>query len=297
MHRMIRTPTRPVDEIVEDAAEIVDLTLDNPALDDVLALTDSAKIPLRLTVDERIRARHIAVRRSEGHRRLRRLVYATVITLSVGAVWFVLRSPLLAVSHISATGSTHAGAAGLALAAGITPDQAMIDVDVAAAANKLVALPWIKYAKVERNWPNGVALTVVERQPAAQVVLANQAYVFDTDGVLLDTAVPDLRLTTVEGITPPSAKGKALSPADTAIVRFAAGIPFSVRAMLGIDALVAVPDAGLQLRLHGGVVVRLGTPDQPRAKVLSLAAVLKTPAGSAAKTIDVSVPALPVASA
>jgi len=62
--------------------------------------------------------------------------------------------------------------------------------DLGAMVARLRAHPWIKDACVRRELPDGLALTLVEREPAAVAVAGGARYLVDTEGVVL-ARVPD----------------------------------------------------------------------------------------------------------
>jgi cell division protein FtsQ len=49
----------------------------------------------------------------------------------------------------------------------------------------LTAIDWVRDATVARLWPNRMAVTIVERQPVAFVVLPRETALVDADGVIL----------------------------------------------------------------------------------------------------------------
>lgn len=76
------------------------------------------------------------------------------------------------------------------VAAVFEPDsgQSLASVDVAERRQQLLAIPWVKEARVSKVWPNAVRVAVRERAPVALVPLAGGEAVrmIDADGVLLE---------------------------------------------------------------------------------------------------------------
>jgi cell division protein FtsQ len=143
----------------------------------------------------------------------------------------------------------------IAAAAAIAPGTGLFDVDLAAARERVAALPWVARARVSRQWPAGVAVTVTERQAAAR--WGGTALV-DADGVVF---------------TPTAAEIPAGLPQLSGPVARAAEVERVYR-----DLSAALKDgpfvpAGLDLSsrgewtLHtsGGIELRLG--DQPAARL------------------------------
>ncbi|MFL6114221.1 MAG: cell division protein FtsQ/DivIB [Catenulispora sp.] len=74
-------------------------------------------------------------------------------------------------------------------AAAIPAHQPVAAVDTEAAKRRLLAIPRVKQAWVERSLPHTVAITVVERVPAAALPNPDGSFaVVDADGVAFDTA-------------------------------------------------------------------------------------------------------------
>lgn len=76
------------------------------------------------------------------------------------------------------------------VAAVFEPDngQSLASVDVSQRREQLLAIPWVKEARVSKIWPNAVRVVVRERAPVALVLLAGSESVrmIDADGVLLE---------------------------------------------------------------------------------------------------------------
>lgn len=76
------------------------------------------------------------------------------------------------------------------VAAVFEPDngQSLASVDVSERREQLLAIQWVKEARVSKIWPNAVRVAVREREPVALVPLAggDAVRMIDTDGVLLE---------------------------------------------------------------------------------------------------------------
>lgn len=139
----------------------------------------------RPRMDPRIARRRVEVRREEGRRRLRILsgcaVAAIVVCLLVGSLW----TPIFKVRHVrvdlgtSSTGQATPGGIPLSTqqviaAAGMAKRPLMIDVDGAAVARRLDAVPSLGEARVSVHWPGTVTITALERRPVAAVAAPQQ---------------------------------------------------------------------------------------------------------------------------
>src|SRR5262245_46042692 len=122
-----------------------------------------------VVVDPRMRSRRISVRRGEGRRRLK-WVALVVAVLALGVVAVAAtRSPLLDVDQVTVAGTGHTPEQAVLQAAGIRHGDALVGVDLGAAAHRVEELPWVDRAKVSRDWPSTVHIQVTERTVAAIV--------------------------------------------------------------------------------------------------------------------------------
>ena len=67
----------------------------------------------------------------------------------------------------------------------------MFGLPVDGARSRLMALPQVKSVSIERNWPDGVTITIEERQPAAFWSIGGRDYVVSADGIVLGGGAPD----------------------------------------------------------------------------------------------------------
>ncbi len=149
------------------------------------------------SIDPRIKARRIAVKRAEGRRRLRLVL--VLVGLVVGAVvaWVAGRSPLFDVDHFEVNGlSLHSSAAVIGSIA-VENGTPLIDVDLGEVGAQIEMLPWVKEARVARQWPGTLRIDVVERVPVALIPSGEGIYgLLDESGVVMAEATlgsaPDL---------------------------------------------------------------------------------------------------------
>lgn len=247
----------------------------------------------RAPLDPRIRQRRIAVTRSQARRRLRALLAVVGSAALIAAGWGATRSPLLDVDRVVVEGAARSGEPSVVAAAGIPRGAAMVDVDEAAAARRVAALPWVLRASARRAWPSTVRVRVVER--VAVAVTSDDAggwAVLDVSGRVLERA-PEAPagLVALEGVPAAGPAGTRLAPG--------AGPPLLVASALGpqlgprVAAVVGGPE-GVELRLRPGGVVRLGPPDALEEKLRSARTVLATVEPRTVATLDVRDPATPV---
>ncbi len=125
---------------------------------------------------------------------------------------------------------------------------AILRLDSAAAREKLEALPWVKQATVQRRLPGIVYISLIERQPMALWQLRGDLRVIDQDGEVIPGAeakrFADLPLVVGEGAPEHTAALLAMLASDPALNAL-------------VDAAVRVSDRRWNLRLRGGIDVRL----------------------------------------
>ncbi len=246
-----------------------------------------------VAMDPRIEARRREVQREQDRIRVRRLIVAAaVVTVVIGAI-VATRSPLLDVDRLEVVGAARTSLEEVISASGIEPGDPMLEVDLAAARARVAALPWVESVRTERDWPGGVRFIVTERQPVAQVAVAEGWAVVDAEGRVLEVRPqPAAGLTAVEGAGGSSRPGGWLASDALEVVAVAGSLEPAVA-----DRVIAVGRAetgGLYLDLNNNATVRVGTTEDLAAKLLSVRTVLEQVALECLAVLDVRVPSVPV---
>lgn len=212
-----------------------------------------------------------ARRRQLRRRRLGRLAVAAGVLALVGALaWVVLASPLLAVRTVVVAGNARATAGLVELTADVPTGRPLARVDVAAAEQRVEALPVVADATVVRDWPHTVRVVVTERSARA---------------VARGGTGSGWRLVDAEGV---DFAGVAERPAGLPLLDLdlAAADPSRVRAAMAVVAAlpatvarsVTTVRAGspddVTLVLRGGAVIRWGSAERAADKVAVLRALL-----------------------
>ena len=250
-------------------------------------------------IDPRFRRRLIEVRRHEGRRRLRLLAGATACAAVLGAAWGASRSPLLDVDHVRLTGAAHTRPSRIIQTAGSLPGRPMVDLDEAAAAQRIERLPWVADARVRRRWPNTVSIEVRERAPAASVPAAGGGWALVDDRGRVLEPVPNAPADrpALEGVPPVGAPGTLVPAGARGALAVARALTPALR--LRVGAVVRAPDGELRLRLRADGVVRLGDTGGLEPKLVAAEAVLGDldthgVDGHGVAVLDVRVPDTPV---
>ncbi|NUP53828.1 MAG: FtsQ-type POTRA domain-containing protein [Catenulispora sp.] len=183
-------------------------------------------------------------------------------------------------------------------AAAIPSHQAVAAVDTQAAKDRLMKLPRVKSAWVERSLPHTVAITIVERVAAAALPDPDGSFtVVDADGVAFDTAAtqaavpPHVPVIHLEQFADPRPKDRAATVAGALAALRA--LPEGLRAQ--VLTVSATGPYAITLTLTGSgpkpqpVTVAWGGPEQPDLKARILVALI----GRGAEHYDVSAPDAP----
>jgi cell division protein FtsQ len=168
---------------------------------------------------------------------------------------------------------------------------AMVWLDTGVAVSRIDALPWIRAAHVEREWPGTVTITVTERTAVGWVDTGAGPALVDGSGRVLErveTAPTDLPQIASPKLVPPV--GATIEPVVGAHV--AARLQGLARA--GTRTITLSP-TGVVLGLVNGPDIRLGEPTAVMLKVRASLAVLTALDGEPVAYIDASVPSNPVA--
>lgn len=292
--------------------------------------TDEREVAVRPRMDPRFAERWVQVRREEGKRRLKFLVAATAILsaglLAVGSLY----TPLLKVRHVRVTVHGSLSARQVRTLAGLAHYKLMVDVDAGAIASRLDDVPQLGEARVRREWPGTVAVTVSVRTPIAIMFLASGewAAVDATGRVLEEKTGPAPALPIMQGLPDPPAPGQwldgslgpdaapGLPPAaqvDMAAASDSTTVPQGATAALA--AIVALPaslrrdvisvtvGAGGSLSMTvisanqtgGSIAVSFGDASLLAQKLEALSTLLTQADLSGVASIDLSVPDRPAA--
>lgn len=246
-------------------------------------------------VDPRIQERIRNLARLRARRRLRVVVAMVLAAILAVTAWLVLHSSAFSARVVVVHGAVGGRAAAVLRAAGLQRHPPLLDVDPAAAATAVEALPWVLRANVVRHWPDGVSVTVTTRVPVAQMAVGGGAAVLDRTGrVLSRSPAPVPGLPMVSAPVQPGAPGSWVAVAAEPGLIVASTVPPAFRAQV---ARVVVDAQGhVQLDLTTPVSVDVGSDTQLHQKYEDVAALLAGAPLAAGDIIDVTVPDAPTIS-
>ena len=115
---------------------------------------------------------------------------AVVLSLaSLAGLLVLLNSSLLEIQTIEVEGAEVVSAASVRQLVGLKGEHVMLaDLDQARA--RVAALPMIKDVTVERNWPNGIKVVIMERRPWGRWRANDTVWAIDSEGVILEGVPP-----------------------------------------------------------------------------------------------------------
>lgn len=236
----------------------------------------------------RFRLRRIAVRREEGRRRLR---WFTVLGLAVAVVIIVLlllTSPLLSVRQVDVEGVVYANPELIASIVDSIDGEPILTVDLDAAENKLLMIPWVRQARVSMHLPSRVTIEVVERSPIAffrSVDGFNR--VIDRDGRVLDVIEGDpVDFTPIIGTGPNLSAGQNTEQPFLGAAELINALPSELRARL--LTVTVSPEGEVSLALTNDVEVLFGRPDDFQVKLVGVVNEIKRQGSRRYAIIDVS---------
>lgn len=216
-------------------------------------------------------------------RGLKVLVWSALLSVvAVGVGLLLYFTPIMSVRDIVVIGLEAIPQDEVRGAAAVVPGTPLLRVDTDAVAERVATIRRVASARVQREYPSSLRITVVERVPVVVKDYPDGPHLFDRDGVDFAIAPPPPDLPYLETATPgPN------DPATEAALQVMLALPPGVAAQVGRIAAPSV--ASITLTLVDGRVVVWGTTDRTDEKALKLAALLTQPG----RTYDVSSPDLP----
>lgn len=245
-----------------------------------------------VAVDPRMKARRVAVLRAQGRRRLHILVALAAVALVAGLGYGVSRTQLMDVDRISVTGGG-ARAAEVLESTGLSTGMPMLPLDMGAAERSVASLPWVRSARVWRDWPGTVRITVEPRVPVAEVPAAGgRTVLIDAHGYAVDWAPEVAEPGGLARVAVPfSGRLGDIHTAADGPLAVVAAMPDDLRAW--VSAVTLDPGSGqLGLQLVGGATVVLGEQNLLEDKIGAARAVLAGTDLDCITRIDVIMPDL-----
>jgi cell division protein FtsQ len=216
-------------------------------------------------------------------RGLKVLMWSALLSVVVVGLGLLLYfTPIMSARSIVVTGLGALSQEEVVTAAAVKPGTPLLQVDTDAVAERVAAIRRVASARVQRQYPSTLRITVIERVPVVVKDYPDGAHLFDRDGVDFATAPPPPGVPYLEAENPgPS------DPPTKAALQVMTSLRPDVAAQVGRISAPSV--AAITLTLADGRVVVWGTTDRTEEKALKLGALLTQPG----RTYDVSSPDLP----
>jgi cell division protein FtsQ len=288
-------PEGPADDVADTAFDGTD-PLITDEFDDREAETG------RPSIDPRIRQRRVAIRRSQGRRRLRWIGGAAAAVVLVIGVLGLMHTPWFGAQAVSVTG-THprTPSAAIVAAAGLGGHPPLISLNAGAVAKRVESLPFIATAHVHKHWPDGVQIAVTERAPVVQMAGPGSSWsLLDGNGRTLQVVpgrVPGLVVYIVHTPTagiPPAPVGRTLPTSAGPGLAVSRSLPPAFAAQ--VVSVTVAADGSISMTLSSGINVLFGTDADLTAKYQDIASILAHGTLHATSVIDVTVPESPTVS-
>lgn len=216
-------------------------------------------------------------------RGLKLLMWTAVIAvLVVGLGLLLYFTPIMSARTIVVIGVGAVTQEEVVAAAGVAPGTPLLQVDTDVVAERVAGIRRIATARVQRQYPSTLRVTVVERIPIVVRDYPDGVHLFDRDGVDFATAPPPPGVPYLDTENP-----GPTDPATKAALQVMTSLRPDVAGQVGRVSAPSV--AAITLTLIDGRVVVWGTTDRTEEKALKLAALLTQPG----HTYDVSSPDLP----
>jgi cell division protein FtsQ len=224
-------------------------------------------------------------------------VLALVLLVPIAAAtvaWAITYTPLFEARHIRVAGAVSLRPDAVRSLAGIEPSTNVFHLQTEAVTASLLSDPWIASASVERDLPDTVVLSIVERQPVGTIDVTGETSILASDGTILPASTA--ATSAVDALPKVQA---ALGTPDEAQRSAAAALLSALDPVVAhrVGELSVGQDLSTSLTLRDGVTVDAGTPGEESEKAAALRAVLRWAAsgGHPLSSIDVSAPGAPSA--
>jgi cell division protein FtsQ len=216
-------------------------------------------------------------------RGLKALLWSALLSvIAVGVGLLLYFTPLMSARVTAITGLKAVTQEEVEQAVAVAPDTPLLQINTDAVAERVATIRRVASARVQRDYPSTLRVTVVERVPVVVKDYPDGSHLFDRDGVDFAAAPPPPGLPYLDADTP----GPSDPPTLAALEVLTALRP----EVAGQVSRIAAPSvAAITLTLNDGREVIWGTTDRTDEKALKLGALLTQPG----RTYDVSSPDLP----
>ncbi|MEE6139044.1 cell division protein FtsQ/DivIB [Mycobacterium sp. 050128] len=205
-----------------------------------------------------------------------------LVIVGVGLALILYFTPVMSARNIVVTGTGAVTREEVLDAAQVRVGTPLLQINTNQVADRVAAIRRVASARVQRQYPSALRITIVERVPVVVKDFPDGPHLFDRDGVDFATGPPPPALPYIDVANP-----GPTDPTTKAALQVLLALRPEVAGQVG---RIAAPSlASITLTLGDGRVVIWGTTDRTDEKAEKLAALLTQPG----KTYDVSSPDLP----
>ncbi|WP_328590565.1 cell division protein FtsQ/DivIB [Rhodococcus spongiicola] len=203
----------------------------------------------------------------------------TAIAALVGVLWF---SPLMSVRQVEYVGDGRVTEEEVLRALSVAEGTPLLRVDTGAAARRVAGIPRVAEARVQRQYPSTVRVTVTERVPVVFFDSPQGQHLMDAGGVDYAIEPPPPGLARL--VTPTPRHDDQVTQAALAVLE---GLPEPVRVQ--VSEVAAPTISNISVTLDDGRVLVWGSIDDSERKSAVVSVLLTQPG----QVFDVSSPELP----
>ena len=218
-----------------------------------------------------------------GVRGLRTLIWLILLTvISVVLALVLYFTPAMSARSLVIVGTGAVSREEVVDVAKVRIGTPLLQIDTDAVADRVAGIRRVASARVQREYPSNLRITIVEREPVVFKDFPDGPHLFDRDGVDFATAPPPPALAYIDTENP----GPADPPTRAALEVMTALRP---EVVAQVSRVAAPSVASITLTLIDGRTVVWGTTERTAEKAEKLAALLTQPG----RVYDVSSPGLP----
>ena len=236
----------------------------------------------------RFRLRRMGIEREEGRLRLRWFTIVGLVVAAVVVILLLLTSPILSVRQVDVEGVVYADPLQIAAIVDSINGEPILTVDLGVAETKLLAIPWVRLARVSMHLPSRVSIEIVERTPIAFFrAVDGFNRVIDRDGRVLDVIEGDpTDYIRIIGTGPNLSAGQMTEQPLLGAAELINALPSDLR--IRLLSLTVSPEGEVSLSLTNDVEVIFGRPDDFQVKLVAVVNEIKRQGTNRYAVIDVS---------
>ncbi|MEI7991203.1 MAG: FtsQ-type POTRA domain-containing protein [Actinomycetota bacterium] len=231
-------------------------------------------------VHPRLKARRLAVRQQAGRRRILWSAVAGVFVLISLATIAVLATPLFAISNIKVSGLVYSDQESVSGITASIRNKPILTADLNSVKRRLLALPWVKYATVQMQFPHTVTIQIAERTPVAAFLGEDNLWrPIDPEGRVIDVLEGrPVDYMPIYGLGPALKAGES-SAEYARVAQLITALPPALRAIVKVFEVDQQYNVSMTIRIskRGDTLVDLcAARDLDVLQVVSLTAFLNT---------------------